>query len=136
MKPIDIIELEEEERQTIVRRGLEITEIAKKFWDGENLSKAERYLLAKSAFWLGKDMKTRSSRYIPKRKAGSQKKYHSLDILLEYYSLTLIEGKNQAQAFNEIMESYEISDGTIKNMIKEDGEGVKAFFFDELKTTS
>lgn len=115
---IEWIRTEEEQRRSIIAQGKELSMLAQKFWDGEELSYPEKYIIAKSLSWLGNDMQKKSSRYLEPKKHGGQSELPEFDILTEYYSYILNEGRTQTYAFEKLIEKYEISDRTIKNMIK------------------
>lgn len=125
---IEWIQSEEEQTKSIVGCGKSITKLAHKFLDGEELSETDRYLITKYLFWLGRDMSKKPSRYLEPKKQGRKSELPNFDILTEYYSYILDEGKTQAYAFEKLMEKYEISDTTIKNMINEIGEEVMRFW--------
>lgn len=128
---IEWIKTEQEQIDSIVAKGKETTKLAHKFWSGEELTEVEKYLIAKSLFWLGNDMQKKSSRYLEPKKHGGQSELPEFDILTEYYSYILNEGRTQTYAFEKLIEKYEISDRTIKNMIKKNGENVKRFWWGE-----
>lgn len=128
---IEWIKTEEEQRRSIIAQGKELSRLAQKFWDGEELSYPEKYIIAKSLFWLGNDMQKKSSRYLEPKKHGGQSELPEFDILTEYYGYILDEGRTQTYAFEKLMEKYKISDRTIRNMIKKNGEDVKQFWWGE-----
>lgn len=129
MMKIEWIRTEQEQMDSIVAKGKEMTKLAHKFWNGEELTEVEKYLIAQSLFWLGKDMQKKSSRYLEQKKQGGNSDLPSFDILTEFYIYTLHEGKTKSYAYEQLMEKYGISDTTIKNMIKAHGEDVKNNFF-------
>ncbi|WP_160255663.1 hypothetical protein [Acinetobacter indicus] len=126
---IEWVRTEQDQIDSIVAKGKEITKLAHKFWNAEELTEVEKYLIAQSLFWLGNDMQNKSSRYLEEKKQGGHSDLPSFDILAEFYSYTLIEGKTKSYAYEQLMEKYGISDTTIKNMIKAHGEDVKNNFF-------
>ncbi|MDN5435150.1 MAG: hypothetical protein L0G10_16050, partial [Acinetobacter sp.] len=103
------IQTEEEQRENIVAKGKEITELAHKFWNDEPLSEIDKYQIARSLFWLGKDMTTRSSRYIPPKPRGRVSEIPSFDILTEFYSYTFVEKNSKTYAYDQLIEKYNIS---------------------------
>lgn len=126
------IQSEEEKTQAIVRNGRWITEIAQKYLDGEELTKMEKHRLTSALFWLGKDMTTRSSRYLPPKPQGRVSEIPSFDILTEFYSYTFFENKTKTYAYDQLVEKYNISMDTVKKLVKNDEndpDGVKQFFF-------
>ena len=129
MMKIEWIRTEQEQMDSIVAKGKEITKLAHKFWNGEELTEVEKYLIAQSLFWLGKARPKKSSRDLEQQKQGGNSDLPSFDILTEFYIYTLHEGKTKSYAYEQLMEKYGISDTTIKNMIKAHGEDVKNNFF-------
>jgi hypothetical protein len=129
---IEFIQTEEEKTQSIVRNGEWILEIAKKYWDGEELTSMEKHRLTSALVWLGNDMKNRSSRYMPPKPQGRQSFIPDGDILMEFYGYTLDEKTTKTYAYEALAEKYNVSIDTIKNLVKtdeNDPKGVKQFFF-------